>query len=344
MGALASWPPHGLQTTKFTAPGQWAAGGDGGAATIVIMSGKRCKLAAIAMAIAHTALLAVAQTPAERAAPPTFSDADLEPFFPDAREALVGERPVAATASTRTLGDGKARANANFEWSQLVEGDTLATEVKRIATNLAEPLASPAAFKSGGNKVCRGEFAMLAVLFAVIEQYDGDVRWQPEAAALREASSRVSDTCRTASDQSYAAAVRLRDDLDELIRGGRLANDAAQPLEKWSQLADRTLLMRRMEQAMQNGVNPRLSDAKVLAKSAADVRHEAELLALLADVIDREEFDYWDDETFTGYSRDLGSAAGDLARAAADGNYEAARAAAGAITNACAACHDGYRG
>jgi hypothetical protein len=296
------------------------------------------------MALGVIAGFAVAQAPAERAAPPTFTDADIEPFLPDAREALVGERPVATSSAINTRGDNESRTAANFEWSRLVEGDTLATEVKRIATNLAEPLASPAAFKAGGNKVCRGDFAMLAVLFAVIEQYDGDVRWQRESGTLRDASSRVSETCRTASDQSYAAAVRLRDDLDELIRGGRLPNNAAQPLEKWSQLADRTLLMRRMERALQVGVNPRLSDAKMLAKSAADIRHEAELLALLAAVIHREEYDYWDDETFRGYSHDLGSAASELARAAADGNYEAARAAAGAITNACAACHDGYRG
>jgi hypothetical protein len=343
MGALASWPPYGLQTTKFAPPSQWAAGGEGRAATIAMMSRKPRKLAAMVMAIAGTTSMAVAQPPAERAAPPTFCDADAEPFFPDAREALVGERPAAVSSKIQDDGGDSVDA-AIFEWSRLVEGDTLATEVKRIAANLAEPLSSPAEFRSGGNKVCRREFAMLAVLFAVIEQYDADVRWQREAATLREASSRVSDTCRTASDQSYAAAVRLRDDLDELIRGGRPANDAAQPIEKWSQLADRTLLMRRMEQALQVGVNPRLTDAKVLAKSAADVRHEAELLALLADVIAREEFDYWDDEAFTGYSHDLGSAAGELARAAADGNYESARAAAGAITNACAACHEGYRG
>jgi hypothetical protein len=294
------------------------------------------------MALGIIAGFALAQAPAERAAPPKFTDADTEPFFPDAREALVGERP-AASAAIHAPGDDESRATATFEWSRVVAGDTLATEVKRIGTNLAEPLASPAAFKSGGNKACRGEFAVLAVLFAVIEQYDGDVRWQREAGALREASSRVSDSCRTASDQSYAAAVRVRDDLDDLIRGERPASDPARPLEKWSQLSDRKLLMRRMEQAMQNGVNPCLADAKALAKSAADMHHEAELLALLANVIDREAFDYWDDETFRGYSHDLGSAASELARAGADGNYEAARAAAGAITNACAACHDGYR-
>jgi cytochrome c556 len=343
MGALASWPPQGLQTTKFAPASQWAAGSHGAVATIAIMNRMQAKQAAIVMMLGVVAGIALAQTPAERAAPPAFTDADVEPFFPDAREALVGERPSAANSATQAASDNVAEAGV-FEWSRLVDGDTLATEVKRIATNLAEPLASPAAFKSGGNKVCRGEFAMLAVLFAVIEQYDGDVRWQREAAALREASSRVSDTCRTASDQSYAAASRLRDDLDEMIRGGRLASTSAKPLEKWNQLADRTLLMRRMEQGMQNGVNPRLADAKSLAKAAADVRHEAEILALLADVIRREEYDYWDDETFTGYSQKLGSAASDLARAAADGNYEAARAAAGAVTNACAACHDGYRG
>ena len=94
---------------------------------------------------------------------------------------------------------------------------------------------------------------------------------------------------------------------------------------------------------MQEGVNPRMSYAATFAKAATDVRHEAQLLALLAEVIAREEYEFWDDDTFVDYSHELGAAAGDLARAADGVNYDAARAAAGRASQACATCHDGYR-
>ena len=65
---------------------------------------------------------------------------------------------------------------------------------------------------------------------------------------------------------------------------------------------------------------------------------------MLADVIHREAFEYSDDETFVGYADDLRQAASDVSAAAAAGNFEQAREAIGRATNACANCHDGYRG
>jgi cytochrome c556 len=286
-----------------------------------------------------------AQTP-ERAAPPTWTDADLAPFFPDARAALVGDRPAWAASANGATNDAAATAPLpadKFAWSEHVSPETLDAEVKRIAARLEPPLANPAAFKSGGNLECRTEFAVLAVLFAVIDQYDGDVRWQRDAAAMRDAFARASANCKSASDQTYADAVRRRDELADLIRGGRLGGEAPPAVEIWSTLSDRTLLMQRMERAMQAGINPRLADARALSQAAPDVRHDAEVLAVLAEVIQRREYEFWDDDTFRDYARELGAAAADLSRAASEGDYEAARAAAGRATQSCAACHDGYR-
>jgi hypothetical protein len=281
----------------------------------------------------------------ERAAPPTWTDADLEPFFPDARKALVGERPTTTAVNNNDrLAVGPHAAGNDFRWSEIIDAEALDTEVKRIASRLSAPLASPATFKSGGHNICRAEFGVLAVLFAVIDDYDGDVRWQRDAAALRDAFARASANCRVASDQSYAEATRRRDELTEVIRGGRLGAAEPPPLEKWSSLADRKLLMQRVERALQEGVNPRLANAREFAGAAVDVRQDAQVLGLLADLIHREDYEFWDDETFLEYSRNLGGAAAELSRAAADENYEAARAAAGRASQSCVACHEGYRG
>jgi hypothetical protein len=224
----------------------------------------------------------------------------------------------------------------------MIEADALDIEVKRIAARLATPLVNPAVFKSGGHAECRAEFALLAVLFAVIDDYDGDVRWQRDAAALRDAFAKASVNC-VASDASYTEATRRRDDLADIIRGARLGGEEPGPLEKWSSLTDRKVLMQRMERGVQEGVNPRLANLREFESSAADLRQEAQLLALLAELIHREEYEFWDDETFRDYAHRLGAAASDLSQAAADGNFEAARAAVGRASQSCAACHDGYR-
>ena len=65
---------------------------------------------------------------------------------------------------------------------------------------------------------------------------------------------------------------------------------------------------------------------------------------MLAAIIDCEEFEYWDDENFQQHSGNLRAASRELSRAAAEANYDAARAAAGKAGQACSACHEGYRG
>jgi cytochrome c556 len=218
----------------------------------------------------------------------------------------------------------------------------LANEVKRLVAELAEPLANAAKFKAGGNNQCRANFGVLAVLFGVIADYDGELRFRTDAAVLRDAASRAARNCTMATDQSFAEAAELRVQLDELIRGERVTGKAAES-PKWSDLVERELLMKRMERSLQDRISPALGNAKEFAKRAADVRHDAELLATFANVIQREQFDYWDDEGFRAHAENLQAAAGELTRAAIDANYEAARAAAGKATQACSACHEEYR-
>ena len=290
--------------------------------------------------------------PVKRAKPPVWSQDVLDEFFVDAREQLVGERPAKRAedvATNQSAGQGSAaaagaEAGGAASWSQVISGDALAAEVKRIAASLREPLANPAKFKSGGYKACRGAFNELAVLFAVIAEYDGDVRWKDDAPALRDAFARAARNCKTGTDQTFAEGAELQTQLDDLIRGERLGGKPAPPPERWSDLADRPLLMTRMEVALQEGISSALSNARDFSRKAVDVLQEAEVLSMLAAIIDREEFEYWDDENFQQHSGKLRAASRELSRAAADANYDAARAAAGRAGQACSACHEGYRG
>lgn len=305
-----------------------------------------------AVLLSKSAWAAEKQGPMKRAKSPVWSPDVLDEFFVDAREQLVGERPARQSemaAKNQPAGQGSAAAsgvetgNAS-SWSQVISGDSLAAEVKQLATMLREPLSNPAKFKSGGYKTCRASFNELAVLFAVIAEYDGDVRWQEDAQMLRDALARAARNCKTGTDQTFAEAIELRTQLDDLIRGERLGGKPAPPPERWSELSDRPLLMTRMEAALQEGISPALSNAREFSRKAVDVQQQAEVIAMLAAIIDREEFEYWDDESFQEHSSVLRAASRALTRAAAEANYEAARAAAGEASQSCSACHEGYRG
>ena len=287
---------------------------------------------------------AAEEPPPKRAKPPQWSPDVLDLFFEDAREHLVGERPTPNEQTDKTTEPSGPANNSRgrVTWSQWVDGETLVNEVKRLVADLAEPLANATKFKAGGNNQCQADFAVLSVLFGVIADYDGEVRFKPDAAVIRDAASRAARHCKAATDQSFAEAAELKIQLEELIRGERVIGAAAE-LAKWSDLVERDLIMKRLERSLEERISPALGKAREFTKRAAEVRHEAELLALFADFIQREEFDYWDDEGFRAHAGNLQTAAKDLTRAATDANYEVARAAAGKVTQACSACHEEYR-
>ncbi|HEX6963081.1 MAG TPA: hypothetical protein VF175_14525, partial [Lacipirellula sp.] len=210
-------------------------------------------LAAVA-AIGPLTLFAAEETRPRRAKPPEWSADVLDLFFEDAREHLVGERPASRSNSDAVADSNRppssvssANSSQPFAWSKLVSGESLESEVKRLVAGLREPLANPTKFKAGGYKDCRAAFSVLAVLFGVIAEHNGDVRWKEDAAGLRDALARAAMNCKTATDQTFSEASQRRTELEDLIRGERLGLEGAAELERWSELAERPLLMQRME-------------------------------------------------------------------------------------------------
>ncbi|RIK75966.1 MAG: hypothetical protein DCC67_14505 [Planctomycetota bacterium] len=311
----------------------------------------RATVTAAALAALCGVGLACAE-PAKRAKPPTWTPEDLDAFLDDARQALVGPRPdrrspsddkQAPLAGPQSSAAGQPPAG-DVAWSQLIDGDTLADEVKRLAASLQEPLSSPAAFKSGGHQQCRSALNLLAVLFAAIAEYDGDVRWQADAAPLRDRLARAAANCKVAADQALAEAAQRMAELDDLVRGQPLGLPPAPAVDDWSTLADRSLLMERMEQSLDERLAPALATSRELTRRAADVAHEAQVLALLAHVIQREAFDNWDDPAFRQHAHNLQDAATELKRAAEEIDHPAAQAALNRIEQSCANCHADFRG
>lgn len=308
---------------------------------------------AASAAILAAALVAVAwageDEPPRRAARPKSFPPDVQSvFFDDAREQLVGNRPQRGGSATEHSAGSVAAAESDgdrFVWSQLISGETIADEIKRIANGLRTPLANPGKFRSGGYQQCRAEFSMLAVLFGVAAEFDGEVRFQESAAPLRDRFARAAANCQAATDGSYNEARERQLDLEELLRGQRPpdATDAAEaPL--WSDLADAPVLMQRMDSALNEKIMPALANDRTFRKDELDVRREAQVLAMLAEVIHREDFTFYDDEDYARFATELRAAAADLEQAAGDRNYDAARAAAGRAGKACTLCHEGYRG
>jgi hypothetical protein len=288
-------------------------------------------------------------TSAERAKPPTWTADVLDAFFDDARTVLAGPRPDYA-AKSRAGGETAASAAPQTArpdataWSKLIDAETLETEIKRLAQAVATSVTTPGQFKGGGNRACRRDFALLAVLFAATAEYDAAIRWQDAAPGLRELFTRAARNAKVGSDQSYNEAAARKRELEELVRGSRPQLPPAERAAVWGQVAERSALMQRLNAAYEERLTKWTANEREFANRRADVRHEAQIIALLADVISREGFDYWDEADYAKFVRELRAAAVDAAAAAKANNYQDAGKAIDRAGKACAGCHEVYRG
>lgn len=290
-----------------------------------------------------------------RALPPQWPKTVTDSFFDDAREKLVGERPdygsapaVATSSGNNTPSPGSSggetpAASGGGAWSKLVSRETIEDEIKSLQKQVSENVTTPAKFKGGGFKLGRKHFTELAMLFAIISQYDGEVRWKDKAGGIRDLMARAGYNCKVGTDASYNEAKLRKDDLEQLVQGGTLNAGEANPDAKWDKIADRPPLMQRLEELQQQGIAPRTANSGEFSKNADVLLREAELLAAIAEAIQQEGFEFADDDSYLEYARAMRDAAVEVAEAVKTKNYDSARAASGNIEKACTGCHEGFR-
>lgn len=306
-------------------------------------------LTVIAWLTLQLATPAVAEPQTRRAKPPTFSASQRAIFFSDVQSVLVGPRPdFGQLAASRPQTGGPAAAQesseASEEWSRLVSTDAVETEIKRQAQRVAQATATATAFKGGGYRDARDAFSMLALAFRLAAEHNDDARWRDIAPALSSLFARAAANCKVGTDGSYREAAARSQDLADLVRGGRPDAPAGEPDQLWSDLADRSPIMRRIEDAQQERLGPLMGSGASFSRSAEDAAHEAQVLAFLSEVLTREEFIDAGDEEYDGYARAMRDAAADISRAADQEDYQSARDAYGRLNKACSDCHDLYRG
>jgi len=252
--------------------------------------------------------------------------------------------PAGAPEDLAGTSPGGAVAPLGVRWSQLISRDTLEDEVKQLLTAIDEDVRSLGNFKSGGSQQARLHFTLLAALFEVIGQYDGEVRWQRQATTWAGLFARAGRNCQAASDAAYNEARARSADLAELVRGGDVDPPATSRADDASAVLDRRPLMSRLELAQQERLGPATANAAQFQRRQAEVQHEAELLAALAALLPREGFEFADDAGFRARADELQAAAAALRKAANEASYPEARSAVGAIQQSCEKCHADYRG
>jgi hypothetical protein len=282
----------------------------------------------------------------EKAPPPKWTAAERAAFFANAAEQL-GPEPVASVTPENNASPATSASASNdgskFAWSRLISPDELESEVKSLALLLSPAVKSPNDFKGGGFKTSRREFTNLAAMFGIAAEYDDDVRWKTQAAALRDALGRAGKNCKVGTDGTYAEAKRRADELAELVRGGNPALDAGSAESAWSEHVDRPPLMERMEIARTERLKPWTGGKNDFTAHREEIIHEAQIVAALAEIISHPGYDYAEDESYLDYVKQLQASAVSAAEAAKQNDFPATQAAISTLGQSCDKCHGDYR-
>jgi hypothetical protein len=273
-------------------------------------------------------------------------------FFESVFEKLVGPRVVNDKVNVATNGNPESPTSgdpiggiADSGWAAIISAEVIEDEIKAIKLKVDSDIDKPTDFKGRGYKKARRHFSVLAIMFGVIGEYDGDVRFQEHAPAARELFAKAARNCKVGSTQAYNEAKLRKADLQDLISGSGI--EVAGTIEKaakWETVTDRAPLMQRLEFGFQQKLQPMTASKSEFEAQSEALLHEAEMVALMAEVLCKAGMEDADDDSYTEFARRMKKSARDVVDAVKLNNDEAARKAVGEISKSCSECHENYRG
>ena len=281
---------------------------------------------------------------------PTFEEPKDDVWFEDVfKDGLVGPRPnanqakaaAAQVASADKTSDSDAAGTTNG-WSALIDGATLEDEIKSLNQELAKSVTTPVKFKTAYNNV-RQTMSMLSMAFAIVRDYDGDVRWKEHAGAAQAALAQAATNARSNANTSFNYCNARKFDLEDLVRGGSFAEVEKIPDElDWSAVIGRSETMVRLEMS-DTMLKEWTADEATFGKQKAKIISEAQWVAAIADVIAKENMDDADVDEYVEFCVAMKDAAVNTVSATRNDDFEAASKFANLLSQSCNNCHEEWR-
>jgi hypothetical protein len=305
-------------------------------------------------------LVVVAQTKApkkvKRAQPPKFSQTDN--FYEDAfKEGLVGERPgnlgqvVASGGTTNSAAPGSTPADgsgtggvAGSGWAALISGATIEDEIKAFKLQVDQNVTTPSDFAGKGYKLARRDFSVLAMLFGIAGEYEGEVRWKNDAPAARDVFARTANNAKVGTQQVWQEAKQRKDELTDMIGGSSpFSGKAAEAKAAWKDVCGRAPLMQHLESIWEPRLKPALADKGQFTASTDRVLRDAEMISAIGQVLAKEGMEDADSEEYVKFCNALRDGAKAIVEGAKSKNYDQAVSGGSAIGKSCTECHENYR-
>lgn len=226
-------------------------------------------------------------------------------------------------------------------WSRIISAATLEAEILAHQAELKKATATQQAFQAGGHLQARNSFNALAMLLAIVADYEDEVRFRQSAEIAMPRFRQAALNCKVATQASYREAKERLADLAAITAGEKLAGEAGKI--DWTALADRAPLMRQLEKSHTIIFKDRLKDEQRFAEGRQSIRQQAELIAAVGAILRGTGMPDVGEADYVGYAAALSGFAERLASDAERGNYQQAKKSLGQVQQECSNCHENFR-
>jgi len=254
---------------------------------------------------------------------------------------------VASASPSSAPAGGSAAAPAATAvggWSGLISAATIEDTIKGLKQQVDKDVTTLSDFKGKGHKLARRDYTLLATLFGIAAEYDGEVRWKKDAPVARDAFGRSAANFKVATDQAFNEAKARKEELNELVGGSSpFGNKSADAKATWTQVADRAPLMQYLEAAWEPRLKPLLADKTQFNSGGEKVLRDAELFAAIGAVLAKDGMKDAGDAEYQAFCNRLRDASKQVIEAVKQKDFDSASKAGSAIGKACAECHENYR-
>jgi hypothetical protein len=291
-----------------------------------------------------------AQSDTARARRPNWHTRDTSDiFFTDAfRDAFAGKSPFQELATPAAAKRHDPPTTPHTEvfhterWAGVLDGPLLIDEIKAIDARCQKHTRSARSFAGESRDEARRGFLVAAVLFGILDEWQGDIRFKKQSIA---ASRRLFDAAFAIADPSTDAldlAKRASADLTDLVRG----NPAPPPdtdRPKWRQLVKRDDVMWRLDAAVEESISRHLDSQQALKVHRDDLAREANLVIALLMALRQEGVEDADRADYVDYCRSAQQEAMTLRSAIGELDLTSSKRALQKLRQSCESCHEAYQ-
>lgn len=244
------------------------------------------------------------------------------------------------TDTTTDEGSTAAPSAGDIDWSKLISAELLQDEIKQVRNRLTTNLRTLGNYNRNIDSIA-SDGIVLSTLAMIVQAHSGDINWKEKAPNIRNLSYDIYMNAEGTGRSSFDATEKPFVKVMTLMDGGPAPKEEVEAVVPFSDIADRSSMMQRIEKAANWLQKDVVSESDMVDKQS-DIRREAAVLATLGTIVSLPEYDSAQEEDYKKFIKQLIDNSVAASEATQTDNFEAYQTAISAVHSACGACHQKY--